>query len=101
MTTFDQREDSFEKKIAHDEELKFKAEARRNKLVGLWAAEKLGLSGTAADAYAREVIGASVTAAGGRAVANKLIADLAAKDVSESAIQHKMAELLAVATAQI
>ena len=101
MTTFDQREDGFEKKFAHDEELKFKAEARRNKLVGLWAAEKLGLGGTAADGYAREVIDASVSAGGARAVVQKLQTDLTAKDVSERAIQDKMVELLAVATAQI
>ena len=53
MTTFDKREEGFEKKFAHDEELRFKANARRNKLLGLWAAEKLGLSGSAADAYAK------------------------------------------------
>jgi hypothetical protein len=56
MTTFDKREEGFEKKFAHDEELKFKAAARRNKLLGLWAAEKLGLTGAAADAYAKEVV---------------------------------------------
>ena len=60
MTTFDKREDGFEKKFAHDEELRFRAEARRNKLLGLWAAEKLGKSGADADAYAREVIAADV-----------------------------------------
>ncbi len=58
MTTFDKREEGFEKKFALDEELKFKADARRNKLLGLWAAEKLGLSGDAATAYAREVVAA-------------------------------------------
>src|SRR5919112_5415398 len=56
MTTFDKREEGFEKKFAHDEELRFKATARRNKLLGLWAAEKMGLSGPAADAYAKEVV---------------------------------------------
>ena len=56
MTTFDKREEGFEKKFAHDEELRFKANARRNKLLGLWAAEKLGLTGDAADAYAKEVV---------------------------------------------
>ena len=55
-TTFDKREEGFEKKFAHDEELKFKATSRRNKLFGLWAAEKLGLSGADADAYAKEVV---------------------------------------------
>src|SRR5256885_696925 len=56
MTTFDKREEGFEKKFAHDEELRFKANARRNKLLGLWAAEKMGLSGPTADAYAKEVV---------------------------------------------
>ena len=56
MTTFDKREEGFEKQFAHDEELKFKASARRNKLLGLWAAEKLGLSGAQAEAYAKEVV---------------------------------------------
>src|SRR4051794_19427843 len=103
MTTFDRREESFENKFAHDEELKFKAEARRNKLVGLWAAEKLGLTGAAAGNYARDVIDAAVVAAGGRAVVSKLAADLTAKGIalSEAAIQQKMAELLKIATEQI
>ena len=57
MTTFDKREEGFEKQFAHDEELKFKAMARRNKLLGLWAAEKLGVSGPAADAYAKRLLG--------------------------------------------
>ena len=56
MTTFDKREEGFEKKFAHDEELRFKANARRNKLLGLWAAEKLGVSGDAANVYAKEVV---------------------------------------------
>ncbi len=56
MSTFDKREEGFEKKFAHDEELQFKANARRNKLLGLWAAEKLGLAGDAANAYAKEVV---------------------------------------------
>ena len=56
MTTFDKREDAFEKQFAHDEELKFKATARRNKMLGLWAAEKLGLSGAEADSYALSVV---------------------------------------------
>ena len=56
MTTFDKREEGFEKKFAHDEELRFKANARRNKLLGAWAAAKLGLSGTDADAYAKDVV---------------------------------------------
>lgn len=103
MTTFDRREEGFENQFAHDEELRFKAEARRNKLLGLWAAEKLKLSGPAADDYARGVVGAAVAAAGDRAVVSKLAADLTAKGTgtSEAAIREKMAELLKTATAQI
>ena len=55
-TTFDKREEGFEKKFAHDEELRFKASARRNKLLGMWAAEKMGLTGAQAEAYAKEVV---------------------------------------------
>ena len=64
MTTFDKREEGFEKKFAVDEELKFKANARRNRLLGLWAAAKLGLSGAEADAYAKEVVVADFEEAG-------------------------------------
>ena len=67
MTTFDKREEAFEKKFAVDEELRFKAEARRNKLLGLWAAEKLGMSGEAAAVYAKEVVAADFEGAGGGA----------------------------------
>src|SRR5918911_909336 len=79
MTTFDKREEGFEKKFAHDEELRFKANARRNKLLGLWAAEKLGLSGAEADAYAKEVVAADFEEAGDKDVQNKVVKDLAAK----------------------
>ena len=64
MTTFDKREEGFEKKFALDEEQKFKAEARRNRLLGLWAAEKLGITGDAATAYAKEVVAADFEEAG-------------------------------------
>lgn len=103
MTTFDKREEGFENQYAHDEEVRFKAEARRNGLLGRWAAEKLGLTGAAADNYAREVIDAAVSAAGSRAVLGKVTADLTAKGVavSEQAIKDKMTELLRVATEQI
>ena len=73
MTTFDKREDAFEKQFAHDEELKFKAEARRNKLLGLWAAEKLGKSGADADAYAKEVVAADFEEAGDADVLRKVL----------------------------
>ncbi|CCD89160.1 conserved protein of unknown function [Bradyrhizobium sp. ORS 285] len=101
MTTFDKREDAFEKQFAHDEELKFKAEARRNKLLGLWAADKLGKSGADADAYAKEVIAADFEEAGDADVVRKVLGDLSAKGVSEAEIRAKMSELLATAVAQI
>jgi hypothetical protein len=103
MTTFDEREDAFEKKFAHDEELKFKAEARRNRLLGLWAAAQLGMSGPAAEGYAREIVSANFEAPGGRAVVRKIEADLDATggNVSESVIRAKMDELFAVALEQI
>ena len=75
MTTFDKREEGFEKKFALDEELKFKAEARRNKLLGLWVAEKLGMSGDAATAYAKEVVAAEFEEAGDSDVKNKVRSD--------------------------
>jgi hypothetical protein len=100
MTTFDEREEGFEKKFAIDEELKFKAEARRNRLLGLWAAEKLGLAGDTAIAYAREVVAADFEPSG---VLPKVLKDLTTKGaaVSEGDISAKMAELMAVAVAQV
>src|SRR3954469_23240133 len=95
MTTFDKRKDSFEKQFAHDEELKFKAEARRNKLLGLWAAEKLGKSGADADAYAKEVVAADFEEAGDADVLHKVLGDLTAKGTAatEAEIREKMSEL--------
>jgi hypothetical protein len=101
MTTFDKREEGFEKKFAHDEELKFKAYARRNKLLGLWAAELLDKSGAEAEAYAKEVVLADFQEAGDDDVVRKVVADLAAKNVSEQDVRAKMSELLAVAVAQV
>jgi hypothetical protein len=103
MTTFDKREEGFEKKYALDEEQKFRAEARRNKLLGLWVAEKLGKSGEAAVAYAKEVIAAEFAEAGDADVVRKVTSDLSAKGitVSEQEIRRKMDELTAVAIAQI
>jgi hypothetical protein len=101
MTTFDKREDGFEKKFAHDEELQFKAGARRNKLLGLWAAEKLGLSGPQADAYAKEVVMADFEEAGDQDVLHKVAKDLAGKGVTEQAVRAQMNELMAQAIAQI
>jgi hypothetical protein len=103
MTTFDKREEGFEKQFAHDEELKFKAMARRNKLLGLWAAEKLGLSGPAADSYAKEVVIADFEEAGDDDVLRKVRKDFDAKGVAQSneQIRAMMDQLLAAAVAQI
>ena len=84
MTTFDKREEVFERKFAHDEALRFKAEARRNKMLGLWAAEKMGLSGSAADDYAKEVVRADVAEAGEEDVFRKVRQDFDAKGVQQS-----------------
>ena len=101
MTTFDKREEAFEKRFVLDEEQKFKAEARRNKLLGLWVAEKLGMSGNAAAAYARDVVAAGFEDADG--VIRKVTGDLAAKGltVNESDIRIRMDELMLLAIAQV
>jgi len=98
-TTFDKREEGFEKKFAHDEELKFKAAARRNKLLGQWAAEKLGLSGAAAEAYAKDVVIADFQEVGDQDVFRKIRADFDAKTlaVSDEDIRRVMDELMAKA----
>jgi len=103
MTTFDKREEGFEKKFAHDEELRFKANARRNKLLGLWAAEKLGLAGDAASAYAKEVVMSDFEEAGDNDVLKKVHTDLAAKGVvsSEQDVRRAMNELMEKAIAEI
>ncbi|HZT24775.1 MAG TPA: DUF1476 domain-containing protein [Pseudolabrys sp.] len=100
MTTFDKREEGFEKKFAHDEELKFKAFARRNKMLGLWAAGLLGKSGAEADTYARDVVMADLEEHGEEDVLRKLVKDLAGK-ASEKEIRAQMNDLLAQAVAQI
>ena len=100
MTTFDDRENAFENKFAHDAEMQFKAEARRNKLLGLWAADLLGKSGDEADAYAKEVIKADFEEAGDEDVYRKVSGDLGDK-ATETEIRTKMVELLAVAKAQL
>jgi hypothetical protein len=101
MTTFDKREEGFEKKFAIDEELKFKAEARRNRLLGLWAAEKLGITGDAATAYAREAVAGAFAEGGDKAVVARLARDLSAKGVTEAEIGSRTSELLAQAIAQV
>jgi hypothetical protein len=103
MSNFDKREEGFEKQFAHDEELKFKATARRDKLLGLWAAEKLGLAGAAAEAYAKEVVIAAIEATGDHDMFGKIRKDLDAKNVnlSDHQIRRTMDDLMARAVAEI
>ena len=103
MTTFDKREEAFEQQFAHDEELKFKATARRNKLLGLWAAEKLGLTGAEADSYALSVVMSDFEEAGDHDVLRKIRKDFDAKGVDQSdhQISRTMNELMAKAIADI
>lgn len=103
MSTFDKREEGFEKKYALDEEQKFKAEARRNKLLGLWVAEKLGMSGDAAATYAKEVVASDFEESGDKDVVRKVLADLTAKGVvmTEPQLRTKMDELMAAAVMQV
>ena len=100
MSTFDDRENAFENKFAHDEAMKFKAEARTNKLLGLWAAELLGKSGDDAAAYAKEVIKADFEEAGHEDVVRKVVADLGDKADADT-IRAKRAELALVAQEQV
>jgi hypothetical protein len=103
MTTFDKRKDAYESKFARDEELRFKATARRNRLLGLWAAEKLGKSGDDAEAYAREVIRSDMQEAGDEDVFRKVRADFDAAGVAQSdhQIRRTMEDLMGEAVAQI
>jgi hypothetical protein len=103
MSTFDKREEGFERKFAHDEELRFKASARRNKLLGLWAAGLMGLEGDAATDYAKQVIKADFEEAGDDDVFRKIRGDFDAKgiDQSDHQIRRQMDELMAEAITQI
>ncbi len=103
MTQFDKREKAYESKFAHDEELRFKAGARRNKLLGLWAAELMGMEGDAAMAYAVEVIRSDFEEAGEEDVYRKVKSDLDGKglDISEHRIRKAMAELADKAARQV
>jgi hypothetical protein len=103
MTTFDKREEGFEKKFAHDEELRFKANARRNRMLGLWAAEKLGLSGDAANVYAKDVVMSDFEEGGDHDVLKKVKKDLEAKGVasSEQDIRRAMNDFMEKAIADI
>lgn len=100
MTTFDDRENAFENKYAHDEEMKFRAEARRNKLLGLWAAEMLGKTGDAANAYAVEVVKSDFEEAGHEDVVRKVSGDLGDLATADE-IRSKIDELLLVAKDQL
>ncbi len=99
MSTFDKREEGFERKFAHDEELRFKARARRNKLLGLWAADKLGLAGAEAEAYAKDVVMVDFEEPGDDDVFRKLRRDFDAKGVvqSDHQIRRTLDELMAKA----
>jgi hypothetical protein len=103
MTTFDKREEGFERKFAHDEEVRFRAVARRNRLLGLWAAQHLGKTGADADAYAKAVVMADFEEAGDDDVVRKVLSDFEAAGVhkSEHQIRRTMDELMAQATADI
>jgi hypothetical protein len=96
MTSFDRREDAFEAKFAHDEEFAFKARARALRMLGLWAAGKRGVTGTAAEDYARALIDAEISATPDAAF-NKLVKDLAGHGVDAAQIRSKRDELLAIA----
>ena len=103
MSTFDKREEGFEKQFAHDEELRFKAKARRDKLLGFWAAGHLGRSGKDAEAYAGSLVAVDMAEPGGEAIFRKIRGDFDAAGVQQSdhQIHRTMEELLAKATVEI
>ena len=103
MTTFDDRERAFENKYAHDAEMQFKAQARRNRLLGLWVAGQFGLSGDAANEYAKSVVIADLQEAGDDDVVRKVLADFEARglDFSEHQIRTKIKELTVEAKTQV
>ena len=103
MSQFEDRQKGQEAKFAFDAEKKFKAEARRNKLVGIWAAELMSLTGDEAKAYAAEVVAADFEEAGDEDVFRKVSGDLKAKglDIADDVIRQKMAQLVQVANEQI
>jgi len=100
MSTFNEREETFEKKFIHDDDMQFKAAARRNKLLGLWAAELMGKTGDEADAYAAEVVKSDLAEAGEDDVFGKVFGDLDGR-VDEVTLRTKMVELMAVAKAEV
>jgi hypothetical protein len=103
MTTFDERENAYESKFAHDEELRFKAKARRDKYLGNWAASKLGLTGAAAEDYAKEVLRADFKSPGDGGLIPKVLGDFEAKNIAmdEVTLKRKLIELMTQAVAEI
>ena len=103
MSSFDERESSFENKFKHDKELEFKATARRNKLLGLWAANLLGIHGAEAETYAKTVVKADMEKPGDQDVVDKLLRDFKERgvDMSEHRLRKQMTELMSSAVAQI
>lgn len=103
MTQFDDREQAYEKEFARNEEFDFKVTARRNKLLGLWAADKLGLTGDVADVYATEIVKSDFKKVGDEDVYAKVKGDLDEKkaDVSEHQLRREMEQLMEVARAQL
>lgn len=103
MTTFDEREKAFENKYKRDQELQFRVEVRRNKLLGHWVAELMDLKGSDAEAYAKEVVSADFEEPGDADVVRKVLGDLEGKhiDMSEHRLRRKMEELLTVAKHQV
>lgn len=103
MTTFDERESGFEAKFKHDRELQFKVTARRNRLLGLWAANLLGIHGADAEAYAKDVVRSDFVSAGDHDVLQKVLGDFQAKNVemSEHRLRKQMDDLMQIATDQI
>ena len=103
MSTFDEREKAFENKFKRDQELQFKVTARRNKLLGLWAAEQMGIKGDAAEAYAKEIVAADLDRAGDSDVVDRVLKDFAAKGVDHDAakVRREMERLMGVAKEQV
>ena len=103
MATFEDRERDFEKRFQHDEELRFKANARRNKMLGLWAADKLGLSGAEAEAYAKEVVMSDFEEPGDDDVLRKVSSDFETKGIAIDAakVRHEMERLMPIAKQEI
>ncbi|MDE0334263.1 MAG: DUF1476 domain-containing protein [Defluviicoccus sp.] len=101
MTSFEEREKGYEAKFKHDQEFQFKATARRNKLLGLWAAEKLGLSGGDADAYAKEVVVADFEEPGDEDVVRKVAGDLEGKGVTAEDVRREIDRLMPIAAEQV